>query len=514
MCRKNNRWNARYFKRILFLLTLFVIYANEALLVAQRPWQSQHIRIHRNGTISYVPDRLGNIIPDFSGVGYRQGQVPIPQLAVTRSIEPTGDDDVSIQKAIDELGMAEPDKQGFRGVLLLKKGVYKIKTSLRISQSGIVLRGEGADTKIIAVGTGQRNLINVAGKGAISEIAGTKRTILDNYVAVGSFSFRINDASVFKKGDKIILKIPGTDRWITDIKMNRIDIRDSATRQWTAKEYDLLFERTIIKVDGNRVFIDNPVMMAMEKKYGGGEIYKYTFEGRIRQVGVENLLLESEYMNDEDEDHGWTGIFMNRVEDAWVRNVESRYFGFACVNLGWQSKQVTVDACRSVDPKSKITGSRRYSFNNDGQLNLVQNCYASNGRHDFVTGAKTCGPNVFYNCKAENSHADIGPHHRWSVGTLYDNVITDGEINVQDRGNWGTGHGWAGVTQVLWNCSASKVCVQSPWASGANYAIGVMGEKYSGRLAARPDGIWEGHNQPGIVPSSLFDQQLKARKKR
>jgi hypothetical protein len=115
--------------------------------------------------------------------------------------------------------------------------------------------------------------------------------------------------------------------------------------------------------------------------------------------------------------------------------------------------------------KSLITGGRRYSFNNDGQMNLVMNCHASEGRHDYVTGAQVCGPNVFYNCTAEKTHADIGPHHRWAVGTLYDNIFTDGEINVQDRGNWGTGHGWAGATQVIWNCTALKAAIQDPWVS-------------------------------------------------
>lgn len=82
----------------------------------------------------------------------------------------------------------------------------------------------------------------------------------------------------------------------------------------------------------------------------------------------------------------------------------------------------------------------------------------------------------FYNCTAFQTYADIGPHHRWAVGTLYDNIITDGEINVQDRGQMGSGHGWAGVTQVLWNCRAKRAAVQNPWTSGNNYNIGMKGQ--------------------------------------
>ena len=141
------------------------------------------------------------------------------------------------------------------------------------------------------------------------------------------------------------------------------------------------------------------------------------------------------------------------------------------------------------------------------------NCKATDGRHDYVTGARTNGPNVFYNCVAAQTHADIGPHHRWSSGTLYDNITTDGEICVQDRGNWGSGHGWSGVTQVVWNCTVKRAAIQSPWANGKNYCIGLKGEKYDGRLPARPDADWEGQNQDGLVPRSLYEAQLKIRKK-
>ena len=249
----------------------------------------------------------------------------------------------------------------------------------------------------------------------------------------------------------------------------------------------------------------------METKYGGGEIYKYSFDGRISHVGIENLHCESEFESDTAENHAWNAITFNRIEQAWIRNVTAKYFGFSCVNLESLAKNISVLNSNCFDHKSIITGSRRYSFCNNGQLNLFMNCKATDGRHDYVTGARTNGPNVFYNCTAAKTHADIGPHHRWSSGTLYDNITTDGEICVQDRGNWGSGHGWAGVTQVLWNCTVKRAAIQNPWANGKNYCIGLKGEKYEGRLKGRPDAEWEGQNQDGLQPVSLYMSQLKAR---
>lgn len=479
-------------------------------------WESKFLKINANGTITYVPDENGNTIPDFSRVGYYSGDKDIPTIPVVKTVSPVADDnsDQIIQAAIDEVSKLNPGKDGFRGAILLKKGTYKIAEEIHIGVSGIVLRGEGDDkngTRLVAHSQKQVSLINVSGKGDITEVKGTRMPVTDSYVPAGAFSFTVSSATAYKKGDKIIVYRPGTNEWVQDLRMDKIEERNG-TRQWQPKEYNLQFERIITKIEGNKISIDNPIVMPIDKKYGGAEIYKYDFEGRISQVGIENLYCESHYDSDTAENHAWDAIAFNKIEHGWVSNVTAKYFGYSCVNLGGQAKNISVLNSNCFDHKSVITGGRRYSFNNNGQLNLFMNCHSSDGRHDYVTGARTNGPNVFYNCTAKTTHADIGPHHRWAAGTLYDNIITDGEINVQDRGNWGSGHGWAGVTQVIWNCSVKRAAIQSPWVSGKNYCIGLKGEKYQGRLKGRPDAEWEGQNQDGLQPVSLYMAQLKARK--
>lgn len=496
---------------------LFVLFACALLAfknVKAQEWSSTFVHVNKGGKLVYVPDEKGNILPDFSLVGYEAGRKAVPFVPVVKTVTPAGDSSRQvIQEAIDEVAKRPVDATGFRGAILLKKGLYNIWGTITVAASGIVLRGEGEETKLVAKGAKQHSLLFVSGKGGLTEQPGTRQTITDSYVPVGAKSFSVASAKGFKVGDKLVVFRPGTPQWIHDLQMDRIDARDSSTKQWEAKEYDLSFERTITRIEGNRIFIENPIVMALDAAYGGGAVFQYSFEGRIQNNGVENLQCLSDYQSDTDEAHGWNAVLMNRCENGWVRNVTARYFGYSCVNLGWQSKNMTVDSCRFLEPKSIITGGRRYSFNNDGQLNLVMNCFASEGRHDYVTGARVCGPNVFYNCRSVNAKADSGPHHRWAMGTLYDNIVTDGEINVQDRGNWGTGHGWAGVNQVLWNCTASKAAVQNPWVSGKNYVIGLKGEKAQGRLKGRPDGEWEGRNQPGLVPQSLYKAQCAEQKK-
>ena len=494
-----------------YLPVLLIIVA-----VAFRPpagnWESRFVKQRADGTLQYIPDEKGNIIPDFSRVGYHENNISLPDVPVVKTIEPGDNSQQIIQDAITELARREPNKNGVRGAILLKKGVYTIPGTITINTGGIVLRGEGNDTKLVASGAGQRTLISVSGTGKIEETAGTRTAITDDYVPTGAFSFHVSSAAGFAPGDRIIVYRPGTEAWVKDLKMDQIEGR-GGTKQWTAKEYNLQFERIVTKKEGNTIFIDNPVVMALDKKYGGAEIYKYSFNGRITEVGIENLYCESAFANDTAENHGWNAVLFDKVENGWAKKITSRYFGYSCVNLDNDTRNITVQDCNCFDAKSQITGGRRYSFCNNGQLNLFMDCHTTEGRHDYVTGARVCGPNVFYHCTAKNTHADIGPHHRWAMGTLYDNIESDGQINIQDRGNWGSGHGWSGVTQVLWNCTTSKAAVQNPWASGKNYCIGLQGDKYDGRLKGRPDGEWEGQNKKGLQPASLYMAQLQERKK-
>lgn len=493
-----------------------VVIASLSFTIYQKTGSTDLVTITKDGNLQYKADAQGNTLPDFSNVGYHSGEKALPNVPVVKTISPAeeGSSEQIIQDAVNEVAAREADANGYRGAILLKKGKYIVPGTIKITKSGIVLRGEGNTangTCIIAAGKGQRTTVQVAGSGSLQEVAASRTAITDAFVPVGVHSFTVQSAAQFKAGDKVVIHRPANQQWISDLQMDRIEAREG-TVQWTPKEYNLEFERTITVVQNNKVTIDAPVVMQMETKYAGGELFKYNFKGRIAEVGVESIYFESEYGGDTDEDHAWTAVSFSKAENCWVNQVTSRYFGYACVDIKNSSKNITVSNSKCLDAKSQITGGRRYSFVIDGQLNLVTNCETTEGRHDYVTGAKVCGPNVFYNCKARGSHADIGPHHRWAVGTLYDNIDTDGQINIQDRGNYGTGHGWSGVTQVLWNCNAASATVQNPWVSGTNYAIGLTGKQDPGRFPKRNPGIWQDQNQK-VMPQSLYTAQLKARLK-
>ena len=506
--------------------------------------------LNSSGKLVYPKDLKGNHLPDFSYVGYHSGERAIPPVSVKVALEPSQSDDTQrIQDALDELGDLPFDMAGFRGALLLKRGVYRVEGTLTMSQSGVVLRGEGNGpdgTCIIATGYDdpkyQRALISVDPQSdnlevhirhgyptdEIKLVTGSRQAIIDAYVPVGSHSFEVKSVSGYKVGDRIVVHRPSTADWIHAIGCDQLEpnwseIRNARwveggeasgfyyqrldshskycllqkfgeswddfvkrvplsedgktfnlTRQWEAGDYDFHFERCIVGIEGNRIEIDAPVVHSIDQNYGGGAIYHYESAGRVTEVGVENMRLVSEfaapiaghpYGNPEEEsqaeNHAWHGVELRRnTENTWVRDVTGNYFGWSLVSAS--GKRATVQDCVSLGHASKITGGRRYTFMIDGQLNLVQRCIAYHGRHEFVTQEKTAGPNVFVDCIGFDTKAAAGPHHRYSVGTLFDNVKSERGMESRFRGKSGTGHGWAGTQTCFYNCVAPRFDVEAP----------------------------------------------------
>jgi hypothetical protein len=465
-----------------------------------------------DGHLVYGRDSLGNRVPDFSNVGYRAGEAAIPEVSVRVTISPVdGDDGDSIQAAIDQVSALPLDGNGFRGAVLLTAGEYQIASYIQIRASGVVLRGVGDSSNgsiLRAAGTGQRTLVRISGSGSRSTVSGTTRNITDSYVPVGARSFTVSSASGYAVGDRVIVKRPSTQAWIDAIGMNQLE------NPWTPGSRDIQSDRIVMRIEGNRVFLNAPLVCALDSVYGGGQIWKYTWSGRIKNVGVEHIRGVSDYAVTDDEDHGWTFIEFRSCEDGWARDITSQYFGYACVGLLGGAQSVTVADCEALDPVSQATGGRRYAFVvDDAELCLVRNCYTRQDRHQFVTQSNTDGPNAFVDGRSDSARSDAGPHHRWATGALWDHIEVNGHaLNIQNRGNLGTGHGWAGGNCVAWNCDASSgFVVQNP-PTARNWLIGSIGAIKNGTVYVGPhDPGTYGANGTNVFPQSLYHNQLNNR---
>ncbi|WP_343303556.1 T9SS type A sorting domain-containing protein [Chitinophaga niabensis] len=483
---------------LLLPILLAVGHSTKAQLISMENGQLVYKKYANQGQTDTV-----NQIPDFSNAGYRGGGVRIPVWEVSDSISPVeGDNRANIQAAIDRVSALPLQANGHRGVLLLKAGVYPVEGSIFIKASGVVLRGAGNGvngTVIIATQKTQHDLIKVQGAGSgYGEVSGSKFRITSSYVPTGSKTFDVAANHTFHVGDKVVVQKTPNDLWIDTLDMRQYG--------WTASGYKTTYERTITAVSGATITIDIPIVDPIETTLGGGEVYRSNITGRISECGLEQLRIESYFQNDEDESHGWYAIVFTRTENSWIKHVTGKYFGNGLVSLSNMSRFNTVEDCAMIDPKSITTGGRKYSFNLDGNAtsNLYQRCITWGGRHDLVSGSKVPGPNVFLDCSSENTRADIGPHHRWSTGQLYDNIY-GGQIRVQNRGASGTGHGWSGAQTLFWNVYSytSDILVSSPFGA-RNWGIGNIGKKQSG------NGYWESWGTH-VIPRSLYLQQLRER---
>lgn len=467
------------------------------------------------GRLIYAPDAQGDRIPDFSDVGYRGGEVPLPTVSAALMVSPqAGDDTALIQAAIDQVSNLPLGPDGFRGAVELSAGEFQIASQLRINTSGVVLRGAGRETGgtlLRGTGTGQRDLIQIAGAGS-ERTTGSTRNLVDKVVPVGARSFRVNTTSGFSVGDTVRLERPSTANWISDLGMDMIPPRsDGGTvTQWQPGSFNIRYSRVITRIEGDRIFVDAPLANSFEQQYGGGTIKRTTWDDGIENVGVENLRAESDFTSPTDEDHAWNFVTINNAQNVWVRDTASAHFGRSAVLADRFSKWVTVDNARNETPKSLITGSRRYTFDLSGQLGLVTNSEANEGRHDFVNNSsRPAGPNVFHNSVANNALDEAGPHQRWATGTLFDNLTVDGDqINARNRGNFGSGHGWAGANMVIWNSTAESYIVQNP-PTAQNWLVGSTGTVIDDdRFGQQPPGYVDSHGARVDV-DSLYESQVE-----
>ncbi|KAF9351944.1 hypothetical protein BGX34_000263 [Mortierella sp. NVP85] len=141
-----------------------------------------------------------------------------------------------------------------------------------------------------------------------------------------------------------------------------------------------------------------------------------------------------------DEHHGWFAVMIDHCEKCWVTDIKATNF-VSGIKAGPGSKHVTIQDSDILEP---------ISLRSEG---LVKRCYATDARHNFMTGAKTPGPNVFVDSEGVRSNNDAGPHDQWTTGTLYDDIHSH-DVNVRDRGWMGSGQGWAGAFHVVYRCSA------------------------------------------------------------
>jgi len=434
------------------------------------------VTIDDNGNLAYRKlDSKGDRIMDFSHAGYRGGGVALPTATVRKTVSPSGGDDTAaIQAAIDEVSQRTLTG-GLRGAVKLGAGTFKVGGTLHITKSGVVLRGSGSGSggTVVNVTGGSHRFLEISGSGNRSVPSSPKTTITDGYVGSGSRSFHVASAAGFAVGDPVLVGRPVTAPWIALLGMDDL-VRNGQPQTWIKAGTVHTWERTITAISGTKVTIDVPLSDSLDSTYvkpPSATLTRYTFSGRIENVGLEKLRVVSPPRSAEVE---MSFVKMSKVLDGWVRDVTAKNFTNG-LSIESGSRRITVtDVDLTHDAVDFFTAAAPADFSVNAEQVLVMRSSSTGGNKIFyyVTHS-TRGPNAVLDFDASGSHSHFEPHQRWATGLLVDRAHLGGGIGFANRGTAGSGHGWTIGWGVVWNCEASTKVLAPPGAT--NWAIGCIG---------------------------------------
>ncbi|WP_114781215.1 DUF6298 domain-containing protein [Botryobacter ruber] len=462
----------------------------------------------QDGTFTYKAAANGDRIPDYSYCGYKNSEAPIPDVPV-KVIVPamSGDATATIQRAIDYVASLPLNPQGFRGAVLLEKGTFELSGGLIIRTSGVVLRGSGPDsTGTVLIGTGQdrETLIRIAGAANLKQEAPVQ--LADTYFPVNSTKLTFKNKHPFKVGDQVIVNRPSTQEWIEKLGTDKIGTYvNYHLTHWEPGDFDQNWYRQVVAVTPESITLDIPLTTSLDPQYGGGQVARYSWSGRISHVGVENLRCVSSYAksNPKDENHRWMAVTLDNVQDAWVRRLVAEHFVSSAVAVWETASRVTVEDCKSLAPVGETGNFRRYAFHTLGQQVLFQRCYAEYAYHAFSVGFTTPGPNAFVQCYSYLPLHFSGAIGGWASGVLFDKVTVDGGIiSLAYRDVDAQGGGWSAANSLIWQCRAAQIHVPAP-PTAQNWAFANWAQGYG-----------NGHHESPhtfVKPESFFYAQLEAR---
>jgi len=505
---------------VVFQLVILLL-ASAAPLSAQT---STWVFVGPDGHLHYQTDSQGNQIMDFSFAGYKAGGVSLPNVAAQQTVSPSGGDDTAaIQAAIDAVSALAPDANGFRGAVLLTPGAFNCGGALNIRTSGVVLRGSGSGSNgtVINMTGNPHTAFNVSGAGSY-QTTGSSAAMTDSYVPSGAMSFNVDNPSGFNVGDTILIRRPVTSAWISFMGMDLLVSSAGQPQTWLSAGSTITTDRIITAVNGNQITLDAPLTDSFDSSVlnpPGGTIIHYTFAGRISQVGVEHLSVIAPPLNVDISQPQFTGLTMGAVMDGWAQDITFQDTQNT-VTINGNVKQATLE---NIDVTHTLnhTGDRMADFGVSGtQIFIDRSSSTGNpGEWPFVTQGRVTGPNALLNFFS-TQQAGVSAHQRWATGLLADNAQlpnapngynggTTG-ISYSDRGNHGSGQGWAMGWGVAWNVTTPWLVVQMPPGS-QNWCIGCVGTPISGNEPGStrpvPDGIYDSLGTL-VTPTSLYLAQL------
>ncbi|KAF9086612.1 hypothetical protein BGX23_008698 [Mortierella sp. AD031] len=369
----------------------------------------------------------------------------------------------------------------------------------------------------------------------------TKVPVVSDYTPVGSFFLALDPTylpeTTLAVGDQVILTRIGNDRWIEDIGMDGFDSNKKGVRPWEKMRGTMYRTIRSLNPQTGIVQLDAPLQISIRRHYGGGWVTKYE-DNKIRAIGFQfldlvfpkNIGWTTDDMLDEkgrgSEDYRFSyEIFANyalridRAAHVYCSHITTTFF-HNFVSVGTDVHHVTFDSIVHSYPEDMLSGQSAFQLS--GQLVLIKNTLSQGSFHFFVQITHVMGPNVVHRIQATNvgkpyqplpqdfAPGEVGPHMKFCTGILFDQVVTDGSIQIVNRGDMGTGQGYSGANSVVWNSRAREGILTHRTTGFQNFVIGSEDFEAADRMPWSSHG-WKEHLGSEILPGSLYLRQLSDR---
>lgn len=344
--------------------------------------------------------------------------------------------------------------------------------------------------------------------------------MIEPYVPSGAQSITLDDASSFAPGDAIRITRYTIPQWLHFMGMDRI-ARDGQPETWVGNSISTL--RVVTSRQGNELRLDLPLADSYDRQYlppEGAEVTKVLISGRIEQAGIESLHVLAPAREVAFTDPLFRAITLSGLRDGWVRDVlvDETTEG---IDAAGDTSRITIVSVVFRHTTTITSPAKPADFTLGGTQLLIVGCGSvGNDLFYVITGARNQGPNVVLDSKfIGNGH--LQPHQRWSTALLVDNTqVPQGGIDMMNRGEMGTGHGWTMGWGVVWNSSAATLIIQNP-PGAANWSIGTSGNELTAPMKVYgvsrrdlgpdlPQGFIESPNHR-VLPESLYRAQLAER---
>jgi hypothetical protein len=456
--------------------------------------------------------RAGSVLPDFSFVGYQQGNRPIPQPNPDVSVSDfgaVGDGKTDCTEAFKAAILASAGK-----VIQVPEGIYRLSDRLTISQPGTVLMGDGEGKTILAFTRGLQEIQPTTAKtgggfttnhwswsgGIITLGAPTttgRRMPIVNEPAEGTTTLQLEWGMDLKPGDSCSVRLldPEGSALIDYVYAGRPgDVTLLKNRSFSISQ-----AVTIASVDGQTAHIDQPLRFALRAEWKPTIIQ---LVDPAQEIGISDLsirFVQREYRGHWRED-GLNGLAIHGANN-WARNIRIQHCDSGVFMSGmWNTVEgLVIESARQAH-RSGMTGHH-------GIVVSGKECLVSGFKidtrfyHDVTVSSGSVG-NVFSKGSAVDMSID---HHRKAP---YQNLFTEIDVGIGSRvwrsgGTRGRGlHTATGAT--FWNIDSEKRFPLPPEGFGPAGLIFVG--LNTGDVAK--DAIPAGWHYENFVPAHLQPQNL------